>query len=168
MITIREYRETDAPSVGRLIADTYGNVNLGFASPEEKERLLGPFRHARSPDPDHQMAIVHALRTSMVFVAEEDGDIVGVLRGRKDRLQSLFVREDHHRQGMGRRLVQRFEAECMRQGGRVVRVASTLYAIPFYTAMGYKKTTGLRAGWSFGGTGLRYQPMKKVFAEKSI
>ena len=162
MITIRDYRESDAPSVGRLIADTYGNLNLGFASPEEKERLLGPFRHARSPDQAHQEAIARVIRASMVFVAEDGGHIVGVLRGRKDRLQSLFVREDHHRQGIGRRLVERFEQECARQGGSIVRVAATLYAIPFYTAMGYRKTTGLRSGWSFEGTGLRYQPMKKI------
>jgi GNAT superfamily N-acetyltransferase len=162
MIAIRDYRESDAPSVGRLIADTYGNLNLGFASPEEKERLLGPFRHARSPDQAHQEAIARVIRASMVFVAEDGGHIVGVLRGRKDRLQSLFVREDHHRQGVGRRLVERFEQECARQGGSIVRVAATLYAIPFYTAMGYRKTTGLRSGWSFEGTGLRYQPMKKV------
>ena len=39
---------------------------------------------------------------------------------------------------------------------------STLYAVPFYTKLGYKKTTGVRAAWSFEGTGLLYQPMKKV------
>jgi hypothetical protein len=27
--------------------------------------------------------------------------------------------------------------------------------------MGYKKTTGLRTGRSFGGSGLKWQPMKK-------
>ena len=161
MITIRDYRESDAPGVGRLIADTYGDLNLGFASPQEKGRLLGPFRHARSPDQAHQEAIARVIRASMVFVAEDGGDIVGVLRGRRDRLASLFVREDHHRQGIGRRLVERFEQECARQGGSLVRVAATLFAIPFYTAMGYKKTTGIRSGWSFEGTGLRYQPMKK-------
>ena len=164
MISIRDYCESDAPSVGRLIADTYGDLNLGFASPEEKERLLGPFRHARSLDQAHQEAIARVISASMVFVAEDGGDIVGVLRGRKDRLQSLFVREDYHRRGIGRRLVERFEQECARQGGSIVRVAATLYAIPFYTAMGYKRTTGLRSGWSFEGTGLRYQPMKKVLS----
>jgi GNAT superfamily N-acetyltransferase len=85
-----------------------------------------------------------------------------VLRGRKERLASLFVRGDHHRQGIGRRLVEQFEQECMRQGATVIRVAATLYAIPFYTALGYQRTTGVRNGWSFEGTGLKYQPMKKV------
>ena len=45
MITIRDYRESDAGCVGRLIADTYGAFNLSFATPEERKRFLGPFQH---------------------------------------------------------------------------------------------------------------------------
>ena len=82
----------------------------------------------------------------MVFVAEDDGEIVGVLRGRKVRLASLFVRGDYHRQGIGRKLVERFELECLRQGATVIRVTATLYADPFYLAMGYKRSTGVRTG----------------------
>jgi GNAT superfamily N-acetyltransferase len=101
----------------------------------------------------------------MVFVAEDEGEIVGVLRGRKDRLASLFVRGDRHRQGIGRRLVGRFEQECLRQGATVIRVAATLYAVPFYLKMGYKRSTGVRSGWSFEGRGLRIQPMRKVLRQ---
>jgi GNAT superfamily N-acetyltransferase len=162
VLTIRHYHESDAASVGRLIADTYSQFNLAFASPEEQELLLGPFRHARSEEREHQEAIADVIRASMVLVAEEEGEIVGVLRGRTNRLQSLFVRGDHHRRGIGRALVERFEQECVRQGAEAVKVAATLYAIPFYTRLGYKKTTGIRPGWSFEGTGLVYQPMKKV------
>jgi len=39
MITIRCYQESDAESVGRLIADTYGEFNLSYMPPEER----GPF-----------------------------------------------------------------------------------------------------------------------------
>lgn len=98
----------------------------------------------------------------MVFVAEDEGEIVGVLRGRKERLGSLFVRKDYHRRGVGRKLVQRFEQECAQNIPMVIRVAATLHAIPFYAALGYKKSTGLRNGWSFEGRGLKYQPMKKT------
>jgi GNAT superfamily N-acetyltransferase len=162
MIRIRPYRESDAVSVGRLIADTYSKFNLSFAPPEQRGPFLGPFRHARSPEKSHQEAIAQVIRSAMVFVAEDGREIVGVLRGRKGRLASLFVREDHHRQGIGRRLVRRFERECLRQGATVIRVAATLYAIPFYAAVGYKKSTGIRSGWSFEGRGLKYQPMRKV------
>jgi len=162
MIKIRRYRESDAQNVGKLIADTYSKFNLSFAPPQEVGLFLGPFRHAESMDPSHQEAIARVVRALMVFVAEDDGEIVGVLRGRKERLQSLFVRGDHHRQGIGRKLVRRFEQECRRQGSTVIRVTATLYAVPFYTEMGYKKSTGVRSGWSFEGTGLPIQPMRKV------
>ena len=162
MTTIRCYEERDASSVGQLIADTYSVFNLSFVPPAELGLFLGPFRHAGSPERSHQEAIVQVIRSAMVFVAEDDGQIVGVLRGRKNRLASLFVRGDHHRQGIGRRLVERFERECLGQGATVIRVAATLYAVPFYRAMGYKRSTGVRTGWSFEGRGLQVQPMRKM------
>jgi GNAT superfamily N-acetyltransferase len=162
MIAIRPYNESDAQHVGQLIADTYSTFNLSFAPPAERGPFLGPFHHAYSSEANHQAAIAQVIRSEMVFVAEEDGDIVGVLRGRKERLASLFVRGDRHRQGIGRRLVERFEQACLGQGVTVIRVASTLYAIPFYLRMGYKRSTGVRSGRSFEGVGLQYQPMKKT------
>ncbi len=164
MVTIRPYCEPDAEPVGWLIADTYSRYNLSFAAPDELAKLLGPFRHAHSPEPAHRQAIADVIRAPVVLVAEDDGEIVGVLRGRRERLASLFVRGDHHRRGIGRALVERFEEESIEQGVGVIRLAATLYAIPFYTALGYRRTTGLRNGWSFEGRGLKYQPMKKVLA----
>lgn len=165
MTTIRRYQESDAGSVGRLIADTYSRFNLAFVPPEELGLFLGPFRHARSQDKAHEEAIALAIQSAIVFVAEDKEEIVGVLRGRKERLASLFVRGDHHRQGIGRALVERFEEESRRQGVRVIRVAATQYAVPFYLAMGYKRSTGVRTGWSFEGRGLEVQPMRKVLRQ---
>jgi GNAT superfamily N-acetyltransferase len=164
MIAIVVYEDRHAEAVGRLIADTYGHFNLSFASPEQRALLLGPFQHAYSGEQAHQQAIARVLRSEMAYVAEEDGEIVGVLRGRKERLGSLFVRGDRHRRGIGRMLVERFEQECLERSMSVIRVASSLYAVPFYLEMGYKRSTGLRCGWSFGGTGLQIQPMRKVLA----
>ena len=167
-ITIRRYRENDAISVGRLIADTYSQFNLAFATPENLNLLLGPFQYARSPEPEHRKAIAQAIHAPLVLVAADGDEIVGVLRGgRKDTqqrtvLQSLFVRGDHHRQGIGRELVERFERECYRRGPTVIRLAATMYAVPFYLSMGYKKSTGARNGRSFQGVGLQVQPMKKT------
>jgi GNAT superfamily N-acetyltransferase len=163
MINIRPYQDTDSPAVGRLIADTYGEYNLSFLPPEERGPYLGPFQYARSHEPTHQEEIARILQAALIFVAEdENAEIVGVLRGRKDRLQSLFVRGDRHQRGIGRMLVERFEQECRNLGGEVIRLASTLYAVPFYQRLGYKKSTGVRKGWSFEGTGFRWQPMKKT------
>jgi putative acetyltransferase len=168
MVTIRAYQDDDASGVGRLIARTYSAFNLGFATPEQQADLLGPFQFAESPDPDHRAAIAQVIEAPTVLVAEEAGAIVGVLRGGrldgKGRtvLQSLFVAADHHRRGIGRRLVRRFEQACRARGVTVVKLSATLYAVSFYQAMGYRRSTGVRVGRSFQGDGLPYQPMRKV------
>ena len=165
-VHIRRYRDSDAQEVGRLIADTFRKYNLSTVSAEDRDLLLGPFRHDGSLDEEHQAAIARAIQSEMVFVAEGDGEILGVLRGRTARLGSLFVKGDHHRRGIGRKLVARFEQECVRQHGTAIKVAATLYAVPFYLEMGYRRTTGVRAYRGFGGSGLVYQPMKKVLLRR--
>ncbi|MDX5319138.1 MAG: GNAT family N-acetyltransferase [Actinomycetes bacterium] len=161
LFLIRPYRESDADAVGRLIADTFARFNLAFASADQLALLLGPFRHAGSPDPAQRAAIAEMIRSPIVLVAEDEDEVVGILRGRSERLASLFVRGDHHRRGIGRRLVTAFEEDRPLSGDAVIRLASTLYAVPFYPALGYRRTTGVRVGRSFDGTGLPYQPMRK-------
>lgn len=163
MVVIRPYREDDCRSVGILIADTFSAFNLGFAPAAERALFLGPFQHARSADPAHQQAIAGVIHAPLVFVAEEDRQVVGVLRGgRQDRLQSLFVAGSHQRRGIGRQLVEAFERESLARGATVIRLAATLYAVPFYQKLGYVKSRGPHLGTSFEGRGLPIQPMKKV------
>ena len=101
----------------------------------------------------------------MLYVAEDGKEVVGVLRGRANVLASLFVCGDRHRQGIGRKLVERFERDSREQGIEWIRVAATVFAVPFYQSIGYKKTTGIRPCRSFDGTDLTYQPMKKKLTE---
>jgi len=168
IFTIRRYQETDADQVGVLIAETYGSYNLSDVLPEKRTSMLGPFAFANSPNPEHKVAIAKAIEAPSVWVAKQNGKIVGVLRGgRTDYigrtvLSSLFVDGKCHRQGIGRALVEQFEAEYVARGVTVFKLSATLYAIPFYLSMGYKKSTGLRSMHSFEEDGLPYQPMKKV------
>jgi GNAT superfamily N-acetyltransferase len=165
MVAIRAYREEiDARAVGRLIADTFGGYNLNHLSPAKRDLFLGPFRHAASEDPAHQAEIAKMIRSQFVLVADDEGEIVGVLRGRAERLGSLFVRGDRHRGGIGRRLVVRFEELARFAGGRRIQVAATPYAVPFYLAVGYRRSTSARRMKVFDGGGYEYQPMKKVLA----
>lgn len=159
--TIRNYTDEDARTVGLLIADTYREFNLNFLGEDEISPFLGPFAHAHSQDPAHQEAIAHILRSPMMYVAVLDGQIAGVLRGREERLASLFVSKTYHRKGAGSALVKHFEADSRAMGVRVIRVAATVFAVPFYLRMGYKRSTGLRRSWSFSGHGLPVQPMRK-------
>jgi len=163
-IRIRRYREGDAVEVGRLIAKTFRHFNLSYAPRAEQEKLLGPFRHAASDDPKEQEHIAALIQAPIVLVAtdEEPAAIVGVLRGSPGRLHSLFVRESHHRQGIGRRLMTAFEHEVHQAGHEKITMQATLYAVPFYLSLGYKRSTGVRSGPCFDGAGFKYQPMKKV------
>ncbi len=165
-LVFRPYKEGDAERIGVLIADTFGEYNLSYASPEERQLLLGPFRNARSADPAHKEAIADIIQAQILLVAEDEGEIVGVLRGRTECLQSLFVAGSHHRRGIGRRLVELFEQECQRESATRIKVAATLFAVPFYTKMGYKKTTGVQKMPCFDGKDLPYQPMQKVLCRK--
>ena len=164
MISIRDHQDKDGPAVGILIADTFAEFNLSHVSAEERDQFLGPFRHARSIEPTHRKDIADAIRAQWVFVAEDDGEIVAVLRGRTGRITSLYVRADRHNQGIGRALVDRFESECIRAGAPVVRLQASLYAVGFYQRLGYVRSTGVRSGRLYQGTGFEYQPMKKTLA----
>ena len=159
---IRDYRKSDAVEVGLLIKDTYREFNLNFVDQEDLPDFLGPFAFAGDEDPAHQMMIENLIHSEFVYLAEVEGKIAGVLRGRMDRLGSLFVQPAYHHQGIGRCLVEHFEDEVRDRKGSVIRVASSLYAVPFYLKMGYKKSTGIRNSWSFQGYGLPIQPMRKV------
>jgi GNAT superfamily N-acetyltransferase len=172
MFTIRRYRKSDARQVGVLIADTYSEFNLSGFTSRQREAMLGPFSYARSSDPSHQKAIADAIHAPSVWVAEMNGRIVGVLRGgRVDELgrtvlQSLFVNGKCQHQGIGRKLVERFEKEYLARGVIIFKLLATMYAVPFYLAMGYRKSTGVRCIHSFEETGLPSQPMKKTLKRR--
>lgn len=168
MFAVRRYAESDAIRVGVLIARTYGGFNLCAVTPGKRESMLGPFARAGSSTPEDREAIAAAISAPSVWVAEDEGEIIGVLRGgRTDQrgrtvLSSLFVGGQRHRQGIGRTLVARFEQEYAMRGADVFKLSSTLYAVPFYLRMGYRRSTGVRIMASFGEHGLAYQPMKKT------
>ena len=161
MTGIRYYQNRDAIEVGKLIADTYTKFNLGHVAPDELSSYLGPFTHAYSTDQNHIQAIAGVIRADITLVAEKDSKIAGILRGRPEKLQSLFVRDTYQRQGVGRALVSEFEKLCRVNGSREIKVQATLYAVSFYLAVGYKRSTGVRRMTSFEGRNLPYQPMKK-------
>jgi len=161
-IVIRDVRTGDPVEVGRLIARVFRRYNLSYASPAEQEKLLGPFRHAESTRYEHRLRIAELIRAPIVLVAEAEGRIVGVLRGRHGRLHSLFVEDGFHGRGIGRRLVEAFEARLRAAGCEKITLQSTLLAVPFYQRLGYARSTGVRSGRCFDGDGFRYQPMRKL------
>jgi len=161
-VRIRKYRRSDAVSVGRLIADTFREFNLDYAAPDEQEKLLGPFRDARSRSPKKLAVVARMIEATWVWVATENDQILGVLRGSPGRLHSLFVAKRAHRRGIGRKLMETFEKASSESGAAKITMQATLYAVPFYQSIGYVRSTGVRSGPCFEGEFFPYQPMKKV------
>ena len=161
MITIRLYKQQDSVEIGKLIAATYTNFNLSHIHTNDLALFLGPFAHAYSADKSHKQTIVSILHADITLVAEIDHIIAGALRGNPGKLQSLFVSENYQRQGVGRTLVRSYKQICLDEGSPQIKVQATLYAVPFYLVMGYKRSTGIRRMTSFDGKGLPYQPMEK-------
>ena len=100
MAIIREYSDRDGVEVGILIKNTYREFNLDYLLRKEQALFLGPFNFAGDQDPEHQSAIDQLIRSQFVYVAVDQGKIVGVLRGRIGRLGSLFVTKSHQREGI--------------------------------------------------------------------
>lgn len=91
-----------------------------------------------------------------LLVLDNSEKIIGMIKGRKDKIGNLFVSPNSHRKGIARQLVERFEKEAIKLGSKEIKINSSLYAIPFYQQMGYKKTTGIK---NFHN--IKIQPMRK-------
>lgn len=94
---------------------------------------------------------------SIFYVATENNQIVGYIKGSKDKIGNLFVSGKSHRKGIGKKLVELLEKDAKKQGSNEIKISASTYAVPFYQRMGYKKTTGIRNIY-----GLKIQPMKKI------
>jgi len=163
-VRIRKYRESDAIAVGKLIADTFRDFNLDYAPKAEQEKLLGPFRDAHSKDPEKLASIARMIEAPWVWIAVEEDEIIGILRGSPGRLRSLFVAKRAHRRGIGKKLMAIFEKACVEAGTEKITMQATLYAVPFYQSLGFKRSTGVRTGPCFDGVDFPYQPMRKDLA----
>ena len=152
MIRVRKYRKSDLFQSASLILNTFKKFNFQDNLQKGSEDYIAYY------DPTINLDDIRKRfeDTSLFYVAESNSEIVGLLRAVDNRIVNLFVHEDFHRRGIGKALIQRYERECKHRGVQNIVLRSQIYAVPFYKACGYKKTTGIR--YRFG---LKIQPMKK-------
>lgn len=153
MIEVRRYRRSDARAVSALISRTYASFNAEEGTPEGVRAYVERFRVSGKTTEEINERFA---RTPVFFVAMDGSEPIGLVRGRDSHLVNLYVDGGHHREGIATYLFSRFEEVCCRAGYSEITVRSSLFAVPFYTRMGFKKTTGIRTMH-----GLKVQPMKK-------
>ena len=152
MLRIRKYREKDLNQAASLVSESFRSFNFKDNPPDVSQEYAAYY------DPSINLNDIRKRfeATSLFLVAEKNSQIVGMLRAIENRIVNLFVHENFHKQGIGKRLIHRYERECKKRGYQKIVLRSQIYAIPFYQACGYKKTTGIRNKY-----GLIIQPMKK-------
>lgn len=161
MKTIKAYDGTNYREVSSLLATMMKEHTFKNVNDRSKEKFLGIFNYVDSDKPEHIMELERTLAMSDIWIAYDGDQIVGIVRGNKDNILNLFVRESHTRNGIGKELVEMFEQKCKIEGFPYVRLSSTVEAVGFYENLGYKKTTGIRMARYSGKKGFEYQPMMK-------
>jgi predicted N-acetyltransferase YhbS len=155
MIKLRNFRKKDAKAVALLIIKTYRQFNrTEFTKKSAVQKYLDYYNPKKN---SIEQLYKKFRRTTIFFVAVDNNKIVGMIRGNSSRIINLFVGAKQHKKGIGKILVHKFESESKKQKCKAIKTRASIYAVPFYQKIGYKKTTGVR---NFHG--LKVYPMKKV------
>jgi ribosomal protein S18 acetylase RimI-like enzyme len=138
---IRTYKKTDFNEVVELIRDTFSKYNSKDGTKKGIKNYLSHFSK------NNLNEIKESFNSSDIFyVAEVDGKINGIVRGRKSKkfersfhLSNLFISGKYHRKGIATKLYQKFESKAIKLKGKKITINSSIYAVPFYSKMGFKK-----------------------------
>jgi GNAT superfamily N-acetyltransferase len=95
----------------------------------------------------------------IVYGAFFRGEIVGIISLRnKEHISLLFVDEEFHKMGIGRKLIQEVQSMERTMGGYRLTVDASPYAVGFYHKIGFVDTNIEQTK-----AGIRYTPMSWIF-----
>ena len=172
----------EIPAINALIARSVISLHAGSYDPSVIDEAV---RHAYGVD-------WQLVRDGTYFVAEIDGALAGVggwsrretlagahgpddppaapLEPGRDaaRIRAFYVDPAFARRGVGRRLLGASEAAARRAGFSWAELTSTLPAVPFYSAFGYRHTRGFQMPLPSGRMLLLELMTKHFDSEESI
>ena len=152
---IRKYKRHDTVEVALLAMNTFKKYNgSDYFLKEGVTNTLNTFDPIKNTEQD---LFEMFNRTTIFYVAEVDGKIVGMIRGLPNKISSLFVEGAEHQKGIGKKLIETFEKEAKKKMSKYIKVRSSLNAVSFYQKVGYRKTTGIR-----NFMGLKIYNMKRI------
>jgi len=149
---LRKFKNKDTKNVASLVGDTFAMFN---SKEGDKKAIRNYIEFYKTNDIDKVKKIF--AKSTIFFVAVDNGKIVGMVRGNSNRIFNLFVLGSYHKKGIGTKLLNKFEMESKKNKSNVIKIRSSLFAFNFYKKMGYKKSTGIRLF-----KGIKVHPMKKI------
>jgi GNAT superfamily N-acetyltransferase len=152
-LVIRPFAIDDAEALGGLIVANLWQVNIRDYGALVVSRLAAAY----GPD-----QLCDYARTSAIYVAAEAASgLVGTVTLDAERVRNMFVRLDHHRQGVGTVLMQYVERVARQQGLRHLYLQANVAAVGFYWKLGYARMEEIEAY-------LGDVPVKLVRMEKAL
>lgn len=152
---IRKLKNSDINETCLLIMNVFSKFNSNEGSKKATQDYLNYYDPQKNKIEE---LIENFSKNPINFIAIENNKIIGIIRGRTEKITNLYVDGTMHKKGIGRALVEKFEKEAINKGSKKIKIKASLFAIPFYQKLGYKKTTGIRKF-----IGFKTQPMKKTF-----
>lgn len=149
---IHKYKPSDLQEVANLIRETFRKFNFKEGTKKGIKEYLDYYDTKKNINKIKETFS----KNPLFLIIKKNNKIMGIIRGRKNRIGNLFVKGKYHKKGIGKKLVEEFEKKAKKQKSREIRVNASLYSVPFYKKIGYKKTTGIR-----NMKGIKVQPMKK-------
>jgi GNAT superfamily N-acetyltransferase len=139
---IRLIEERDLQRVSALIQNTLLVSNLADYDLE----IIGNLHNAFSPEQIRTLA-----KKRRIYICEEKGVLLGAIGLEDDKVCNFFVSPDKQGSGIGGKLLDFVEKRARVEGLQRLIVDSSLTAVSFYRAKGYRRT-GQRQDRSFGRT----------------
>ena len=146
---IRKFRPEDAKRVSYLISKTLWEAN----SKDYSQRVIKNVENKYKPS-----KIIEYSRNRKIFVAEENGKILGTISLENDMILCAFVNPRYQCRGIGKKLIEHIEKIAKRKGIKKLKVPSSTTSVGFYEKMGYKRVKSY-TNYLYG---------KVIFMDKSI
>ncbi len=133
---IRKARLEDAVKISNLIRKCLNEVNAKSYPKKAIKKLCNFFKPS---------LIIRNLGDRDVFVAIEDGNVLGTASLKGDTVFTVFVNPKIHGKGIGTRLMDKIEELAGKRKYKLIKVPSSLNAFEFYKKRGYKKIKIIRS-----------------------
>lgn len=129
---IRKFKDSDASDLAEVISRTLVEVNAKDYSPEAIQEKINEY----SPENIRRLG-----GFKQIFVAENDGQQIGVAMLRGDEISCVFVLPDQSGKGVGKTLMQAVEDKAKLDGCDSVHLSSSVTAKTFYEGLGYRNVS---------------------------